>query len=243
MKVVVVAAWRDFQHYDPAKRTPPWIKSYVAQLDPTVHPKFTALSDGAKLTLHHLRLLAATCKNRIPLQWINKAHLNMCTNPKLKELEDAGLVASMDDSDIDSINAFEGAISTPLARTSGSLDSLLWDNQNLTEGEESKPQRGVLAKSPAEAFDSIWKNILEKPIPEPVGKKDAQRHYLASVLSPADAADCLTALENYRGSDRVKNGYVQNASTWFNNWRDWIDRRSAPVNRFQAAPMPSGVSE
>lgn len=230
MRVVVIASWREFQHYDPAKRTPPWIKIHVAQLDPTVHPKFTDLSDGAKLTLHHLRLLAATCRNRIPLQWINKAHLNMSTNPKLQELEDAGFVASIDDSEVDSIAAIEGASSTPLARTSGSLGSLLWDTQNLTEEEESKTQRGVLAKSPAEAFDEIWKNILAKPVPEPVGKKDAQRHYLASVASPVDAADCLVALENYRRSERVQKGFVQNASTWFNNWRDWLSVKPAQSN-------------
>ena len=86
MKFFSIPNWREFQHYDPTKRTPPWIKQYVALLDPTKHPAFAALSDGAKLTLHHVRMLAARCNNRIPETWLNKAHLNMQAKPKIAEL-------------------------------------------------------------------------------------------------------------------------------------------------------------
>lgn len=97
MKFYSIPNWRDFQHYDPTKRTPPWIKTFIAQLDPTKHPKFSALSDGAKLTLHHVRMLAAKCNNRIPESWLNKAHLNMQTKPKIAELLAASLLMDAND--------------------------------------------------------------------------------------------------------------------------------------------------
>ena len=69
-----------------------------------------------------------------------------------------------------------------------------------------------------ERFETVWKLY-----PDHTGKKEAKKHYLASVKSEADVQRCLKALRNYQRSERVCNGYVQNGSTWFNNWEDWED--------------------
>lgn len=59
--------------------------------------------------------------------------------------------------------------------------------------------------------------------PKPVGKKNAERHFLASVKTENDWADIQGALLKYKVSGNVQAGYIQNGSTWFNNWRDWIE--------------------
>lgn len=67
-------------------------------------------------------------------------------------------------------------------------------------------------------FEQLW-----SAYPSKVGKKEAERHFNASVKTDKDMQDIKKALQNYLRSERVHKGYVQNGSTWFNNWRDWID--------------------
>lgn len=67
-------------------------------------------------------------------------------------------------------------------------------------------------------FESLWKEY-----PGSVGKKAAARHFAASVKTMADVDAIRRALANYNGSRRVADGFIQNGSTWFNNWRDWVD--------------------
>lgn len=59
--------------------------------------------------------------------------------------------------------------------------------------------------------------------PNKVGKKAALRHFEVSVKTSQDWQDIQTALKNYLESARVAKGYVMNASTFFNNWRDWVN--------------------
>jgi hypothetical protein len=67
-------------------------------------------------------------------------------------------------------------------------------------------------------FEQLWNQY-----PDRVGKKAAAKHFEASVHTMADVDNIRKALANYKASDRVRRGFVQNGSTWFNNWRDWID--------------------
>ncbi len=67
-------------------------------------------------------------------------------------------------------------------------------------------------------FESLWLSY-----PKRDGKKDALRHFNASVKTEEDFINIKKALGNYLLSDTVKNGFIKNGSTWFNNWRDWID--------------------
>ena len=72
-------------------------------------------------------------------------------------------------------------------------------------------------------------NEIYLKYPNKVGKKEALRHFEASVKTPQDWQDIQTALKNYLLSDRVAKGFIQNASTWLNNWQDWIKPASSKV--------------
>jgi len=81
-------------------------------------------------------------------------------------------------------------------------------------------------------FNVIWDNYLKK-----VGKKTAYRHFKATVKTKQDFEDIQKALENYKKSARVLRGFVQDGSTWFNNWQDWIDFEEAErkdIERYKA---------
>jgi hypothetical protein len=67
-------------------------------------------------------------------------------------------------------------------------------------------------------FDLVWCKY-----PKRIGRKQAERHFNASVKNNGDFLDMEKALNNYLSSRRVMNGYIQNGSVWFNNWRDWIE--------------------
>lgn len=77
--------------------------------------------------------------------------------------------------------------------------------------------------------------------PKRVGKKDAARHFEASVKTEQDWQDIQTALKNYLASERVAKGFVQNASTWFNNWRDWINFKESSLNPQEALRKEFGL--
>ena len=66
-------------------------------------------------------------------------------------------------------------------------------------------------------FKSIWSRYPNKD-----GRKEAERHFNASVKTEQDFRDISTAIENYLASKRVADGFIKNGCTWFNNWRDWV---------------------
>ncbi len=68
------------------------------------------------------------------------------------------------------------------------------------------------------SFNEIWEAYPNKD-----GRKAAERHFHASVKTPKDFEDIKCALKNYLSSDKVQRGFVKNGSTWFNNWRDWVN--------------------
>ena len=93
----------------------------------------------------------------------------------------------------------------PVSKQIPSIDTLSIDNiQKISR--------------PSFPFSEIWAKYPNKD-----GKKAAERSFKASVLTDKDFGDIKTALKNYLASERVKKGYIKNGSTWFNNWRDWID--------------------
>ena len=67
-------------------------------------------------------------------------------------------------------------------------------------------------------FLELWNQY-----PKRDGRKEAYRHFKNSVNSEEDWTLIQTALKNYLASGVVAKGYVKNGSTWFNNWRDWIE--------------------
>jgi hypothetical protein len=108
-----------------------------------------------------------------------------------------------------------------------SLDLLL-DAGYVQIVDESIPLAGTDARSELSQsnpshfefeFDSIWKEY-----PNRIGRKDALRHYLASVVSPEDVNAVGEALRRYKAHLAANEWKKpQNGSTWFANWRDWLD--------------------
>jgi len=82
----------------------------------------------------------------------------------------------------------------------------------INKGKEIKKQDNIYI------FKELWSKY-----PKRVGNKEAQRHFSISVKTEKDITDIRLALNNYLKSERVQKGFIQNGSTWFNNWRDWID--------------------
>jgi len=80
------------------------------------------------------------------------------------------------------------------------------------EEEEEKEKRGN------SRFEELWERY-----PNRQGKKAALRHFNATVKNKKDWNNIQTALRNYLASKNVSRGFMKNGSTWFNEWRDWID--------------------
>jgi hypothetical protein len=96
-----------------------------------------------------------------------------------------------------------------------SLGDAVTKIQNLTKTKKQIPLNIV------EKFEKIWAIY-----PKRVGRKEALRHFAATVKTDQDYADIHKALENYKRTKNVIEGnlsYIQNGSTWFNNWRDWLN--------------------
>lgn len=74
--------------------------------------------------------------------------------------------------------------------------------------------KGVIGEKDFEPIYTLY--------PSKVGRKQALKHFLSSVKTTDDLKNIKTALDNYLKSERVSKGFIQNASTWFNNWQDWI---------------------
>lgn len=88
----------------------------------------------------------------------------------------------------------------------------------------------------AGVFNSLW---LEYP--KRIGKKAAERHFKASVKGEADVIAIREALKRYKADCVGKDPqFIQNGSTWFNNWRDWINYQ--PMGGKHGANDSAGVS-
>lgn len=75
------------------------------------------------------------------------------------------------------------------------------------------------------SFNEAWSLY-----PNKVGRKEALRHFIASVKTDDDLKNIKIAIENYKQSDRVKKGYIQNGSTFFNDWQGWVTQTPKPVD-------------
>jgi len=70
-----------------------------------------------------------------------------------------------------------------------------------------------------ETFERIWNRYPSKD-----GKKEAERHFRATVQTGDDLKDIHTALDKYL--DMLQKNPTRppkNGSTWFNNWKDWVN--------------------
>lgn len=67
-------------------------------------------------------------------------------------------------------------------------------------------------------FEQIWARY-----PKRVGKKQAFRHFKASIGKLKDWENINKALDNYLKTKDVKAGYIKNGYKFFNNWQDYVD--------------------
>lgn len=77
--------------------------------------------------------------------------------------------------------------------------------------------------SPDAAFDTIWAECIASRAPAPFHRKMAKFRYLMTVRNEDDAERCAQAQRNYARAERVRRGYIQDASTWFDDWESWVD--------------------
>lgn len=81
-------------------------------------------------------------------------------------------------------------------------------------------------------FEKLWNKY---PSTGRVGKKHAIKHFNKTVKTKCNWEDINTALDNYLRCKRVKNGFVKNGSTWFNEWEDWINWKESDSGEPQGA--------
>lgn len=78
----------------------------------------------------------------------------------------------------------------------------------------------------SEAFESLWKQY-----PRREGKKAAEKHFHSSVNNQEDLLNLEKAIKNYLKSietNRTEPKYIKMGSTFFCNWRDWVEPPVAP---------------
>jgi uncharacterized protein YdaU (DUF1376 family) len=67
-------------------------------------------------------------------------------------------------------------------------------------------------------FEEVWNKY-----PKKLGRKEAERHFNATVLTDQDFVNIHVALENYLKTKEVLGGFIKHGSTWFNQWKDYIN--------------------
>lgn len=105
----------------------------------------------------------------------------------------------------------------------GFIDGCRQDDANLAPTrrqdvapEENRIEENIL--SDLLDFEKLWASYPKKD-----GKKEAERHFRASVQSEKQWGEINQALANYLRHVKGKElQYVKNGSTWFNNWQDWV---------------------
>lgn len=111
---------------------------------------------------------------------------------------------------------YEPVTNSLRVRTENVLTDIQTDTTNITDITNKQTNTSIFD------FDSIWNKY-----PNKLGKKEAFRHFKSSVQTDQDYQDLNKALDNYilscKGSDPK---YIKHGSTWFNNWRDWIDYKA-----------------
>lgn len=90
--------------------------------------------------------------------------------------------------------------------------------------EASEPTTLPVSEKPKELvfdFEALWKRY-----PRREGRKQAQKHFKATVKTMKDWLDIQNALDNYLkqlAKNQTELQFTKAGATWFNNWRDYVD--------------------
>lgn len=69
-------------------------------------------------------------------------------------------------------------------------------------------------------------NLVYSLYPRKMGRRDALRHFQASVKTEQDLANIQNAVESYNTYillNKTEEKFIKHASTWFRNWPDWVN--------------------
>lgn len=149
-------------------------------------------------------------RNAIKESKVNKSKVNEMKEKDKEEYKEGYELISSD------INQYKSILNNKSPYT---IESNKYKVESKEHKEEDTNKNGF-------DFDKVWALYPDKS-----GKKQAQKHFTASVKTDKDMNDINIALDNYLKSERVANGYVQNGSTWFNNWQDWVTPTQAMIGK------------
>lgn len=75
--------------------------------------------------------------------------------------------------------------------------------------------------------------LLYAHYPRKLGRRAALTHFQASVKTAEDLSNIQEALDSYNAYiivSKTEEQYIKHASTWFNNWRDWVGyNKTSPI--------------
>ncbi len=84
---------------------------------------------------------------------------------------------------------------------------------------QSDKEKAALLRRLTEGFEELWAQY-----PARTGRKDAEKHFKASVKTDENLAEIRQALPNYlRHLSCNSWKRPQSGKTWFYNWRDWVN--------------------
>jgi hypothetical protein len=153
--------------------------------------------------------MARVFNNRIPENWLTKEKLNLNSKLNFDSLLNSGCIWFED----------ENGLRLEHSRTRDARSGLSGSDSSLNSPKGECEGKTPLPFDRDAEFAALW-----AAYPKPLGKKAAQRHFTESVKTVEDLAAIKRALENYRASAAaLELRYVKHGSTWFNNWRDYID--------------------
>lgn len=230
-----VKEWNKYQSYK--DRRPPWIRLHKALLD---NFEYQRMSAEARALLPMLWLLASedidpisgriqqteqeiAFRLRMDEKTLSAAIHECIENGFLEVMENKGCNGSVTDS-------LQNGRDFVTPETETEVDT-------KTEKHIVQPD-GRTPFAQKEKFEEAWKLY-----PKREGKKQAFRHYCASVKSEDDHARLLTSLGNYKRLVEAENAQRRgdprpwkHGGTWFNNWQDY-EEVDMPIRKH-----PSGLN-
>jgi hypothetical protein len=108
------------------------------------------------------------------------------------------------------------------------------EGETETDTDERKKNTSAEPKRKLSPFEVFWGQLLESRVPKPMHKQAARKVFTKLVNSQAIFDRLLAARENYAGSKRVRDGYVQDASTWISDFEQWEKPEATPTKEAEA---------
>lgn len=229
--ILRIANWSELQHYK-SGRGITWIKVYLAL---SQSYRWTHLLDYQRGQLVGLWLLAARDEGQIMCDpdWI--ARQISATEPlALPVFVADGWLMPNEAAQVILARYYPGDASKLLASC----------YQVAIERREEKREKNTRASARAadaesdEAFEDLWSRYPRKR-----GKIAARRHYRTSVHNGEDLAAIRQALDNARAEfSSTDPTFIPHGSTWFSNWRDYVDSAAPHGVTLPASGRPLEVA-